>query len=115
MGLDIVLLTIYFICISYLVYQMVLAVEADLEVRVAFIPDPDSLGRALADQLTRQGLSADLGQVEPQLPPPLKPQMGMTLTPPLLRPEARSASDSDGLIAVQVFPRGHSPSNRCQG
>lgn len=109
MGLDIVLLTIYFICIGYLVYQMVLAVEADLEDRVAFIPDPDSLGRALADQLTRQGLSADLGQVETALPPPLKPQMGMTLTPPARRPEARLPSEADGLIAVQVLPQGPQP------
>lgn len=109
MERDIVLLIIYFICIGYLVSQMVLALEADLEDRVTFIPDADALGLALADQLTRQGIAASLGQVETELPPPLKPQVGITLTPPALRPEARSTPENDGLIAVQVIPQGPQP------
>ena len=107
MGLDLVLLTIYFICIGYLAYQMVLAVEGDVEVRLACLPDPEVLGQALADQITRQGLPADLGQVLTALPPPLAPQAGLTLTPPT--PRGQPAGEADGLIAVQVLPQGPQP------
>ncbi|MEB3288304.1 MAG: hypothetical protein VKI82_00215 [Leptolyngbya sp.] len=107
MGLDLVLLTIYFICIGYLAYQMVLAVEADVEVSVACLPDSETLQQALVDQLIRQGLPDDLGQVLAQLPPPLAPMMGLTLVPPT--PRGQPAAESEGLIAVQVLPQGPQP------
>ncbi|MFH7242786.1 MAG: hypothetical protein ACHWZW_08035 [Spirulina sp.] len=109
MGLDILLLTIYFICIGYLGYQMVLSVEAEMEDLVTFIPDPDALGTALADQLTRQGLSADLGQVVMELPSPLKPQVGAVVMPPPLRSDAPNSQAENALIAVQVLPQGPQP------
>jgi hypothetical protein len=103
MGLDLVLLTIYFICIGFLAYPMVRAVE----VRVACLPDPEALGQALADQMARQELPADLGQVLTALPPPLAPKVGLTLTPPT--PRGQPTEKTDGIIAVQVLPQGPQP------
>lgn len=107
MGLDLVLLTIYLICIGSLAYQMVLAAEADVEVRVTCLPDADVLGLALTDQLARQGLPVELGQVVMEMSSPLKPQVGLTLTPPALR--GQPPGDNGGQIAVQVLPQGPQP------
>lgn len=109
MGLDIVLLTIYFLGIGSLGYQMIQAMEANLEDRVAFIPDGGPLEIALADQLSRQGFESNLGQVVSKLSSPMKPQMGITLTPPVLRSGGLAAADNEGLIAVQVLPQGPQP------
>jgi hypothetical protein len=109
MGLDIVLLTIYFLCLGSLGYQMILAMEANLEDRVTFLPDGGPLGIALADQLLRQGFEASLGQVVTELSPPMKPQMGVTLALPALGSGGQASSETDGIIAVQVLPQGPQP------
>lgn len=57
MAADILILTIYFICVVYVLYQMALSVEANLEDQVQIVLDTDTLEAEIAPQLAQQGLS----------------------------------------------------------
>jgi hypothetical protein len=57
MAADILILTIYFICVVYVLYQMALSVEAKLEDQVQVVLDTDTLQAAIAPQLAQQGRS----------------------------------------------------------
>ena len=54
MGADILILTIYFICVVYVLYQMALSVEAGLEDQVAILLDEDTVQEAGTTQLAQQ-------------------------------------------------------------
>ncbi len=112
MEIDILLLTVYFICVGYVIYQMALSVEAQLEDQVALIPDPETLSRSVADQLTNQGLPPGMGEVVAAATEPLKPAMALKLaayTPRPINAPAESAPATDGQILVQVLPQGPHP------
>jgi hypothetical protein len=55
MGADILILTIYFICVVYVLYQMALSVEANLEDQIQIVLDTETLETAIATQLAQQG------------------------------------------------------------
>jgi hypothetical protein len=112
MELDILLLTVYFICVGYVVYQMVLSVEEQLEDQVILIPNPEVLTSSVTDQLARQGVPPEMGEVIAAATPPLKPVMALKLAVYRPRPvntPADSAPELDGQIMVQVLPQGPHP------
>lgn len=107
--LDILLLTVYFICVGYVLYQMALSVDADLEDQVVLIPDGDLLAQSVADQLTRQGIDPALGEVVKAAPAPLKPVVALKLTVPAPKRPNQETPDPDGAVIVQVLPQGAQP------
>lgn len=54
MAADILILTIYFICVLYVLYQMALSVEAKLEDQVKIVLDGEALKEAVTAQLEAQ-------------------------------------------------------------
>ncbi len=54
MGIDILILTIYCICVVYVIYQMALSVEDKLEDQYEVVLDKDTLQEATATQLQQQ-------------------------------------------------------------
>jgi hypothetical protein len=111
MELDILILTVYFICIGYVVYQMALSIEADLEDQVELVPDPDSLESSVRDQLVRQGFGEKSVEVLAAGPYPLKKAMTLHLALPEPRnygPDGGGPRD-EGQIMVQVLPQGPHP------
>jgi hypothetical protein len=116
MEIDILLLTIFFICIGYLIYQMALSIEAELEDQVVLIPNPEALVTALREQLARQGVAEDLGEVVMAAPAPLKPAMAMGLTVPKPRTtQADGTPEIEGQVFVQVLPQGPHPLQPLKG
>ena len=115
MERDILILTVYFICMGYVVYQMALSIEADLEDQVELVPDPDSLEISVRDQLVRQGFGEKSVDVLAAGPAPLGRAMTLRLAlpePKSYGPEGGSAGGSqreEGQIMVQVLPQGPHP------
>lgn len=107
--LDILLLTVYFICVGYVLYQMALSVDADLEDQVSLIPDGDLLAQSVAEQLTRQGIDPSLGELLQAAPAPLKSVMALKLTVPAPKRPNQENPDPDGSVIVQVLPQGAQP------
>jgi hypothetical protein len=56
MTIDLLILTIYFICVAYVVYQMALSVEAQLEDQIVIQLDREMLQSAVVNQLRQQGV-----------------------------------------------------------
>jgi hypothetical protein len=111
MERDILILTVYFICMGYVVYQMALSIEADLEDQVTLLPDAAHLENAVRSQLVRQGFAEQAVEILPAGPPPLKGAMTLRLAMP--EPKSLGPSDSNqdstGHILVQVLPEGRHP------
>jgi len=107
MEIDILLLTIYLICISYVVYQMALSLESQLEDKAKIVPEPELWLAALQDQLTRQGLPGEMATVVGTGPPPLKPAPSLCLAIP--RSRSADQSEQDGQVIIQVLPQGALP------
>ena len=57
MERDILILTVYFICMGYVVYQMALSIEAELEDQVVLVPDAPNLESTVRAHLVGQGFS----------------------------------------------------------
>ncbi|MGF1570622.1 MAG: hypothetical protein ACFCVD_21530 [Nodosilinea sp.] len=113
---DILILTVYFICMIYVVYQMALSVEAELEDQVVLVPEKESLEASVRAQLERQGLAPDIAEVLMLAPPPLKPALALRLVLPEPRtfgPEPEE--EVKGQIMVQVWPQGPHPLQPVQG
>jgi hypothetical protein len=63
MELDFLILTVYFICVGYVVYQMALSIEEELEDQVVLVPDTANLESAVRSQLVRQGFEETSAEV----------------------------------------------------
>ncbi len=110
MEIDILLLTIYLICISYVVYQMALSLEAQLEDRAKIVPESEVWLAAIQDQLTRQGLPGEMATVVEAGPPPLRPAPSLRLAIPRSRSSPTADQpEPDGQVIVQVLPQGALP------
>lgn len=97
MGADILILTIYFICVLYVLYQMALSVEANLEDQVQIVLDAETLNAAIAPQLAQQNRSDLSSKVVSS------PKLSyLELTFPLDKSET-------GRVQIQVNPQGERP------
>lgn len=107
MEVDILLLTVYFICLGYVTYQMALSLEAELEDQIKILPDHEVLKSSVQDQLARQGLPPTLAEVIAMAPSPLKPLLSLQLHILNSRPLGSEAErEIDGQVIVQVLPQG---------
>ena len=107
MQVDILLLTVYFICLGYVIYQMALSLEAELEDQIKVLQDQEILKSSVQDQLARQGLPPALAEVTALAPAPLKPLPSLQLQ--VLTPSPFSSEEDrevDGQVIVQVLPQG---------
>lgn len=110
MELDILILTVYFICIGYVVYQMALSVEAELEDQVVLVPDLEGLQTSVRAQLANQGLSPSAAEALAAAPPPLKGGVALSLM--VTEPRVGPPPEDDiplGQIMAQVLPQGPHP------
>ncbi|MGB6017844.1 MAG: hypothetical protein WBG32_24130 [Nodosilinea sp.] len=112
MEIDILILTVYFICIGYVVYQMALSIEAELEDQVVLVPDAASLESSVRSQMVRQGFAETTAEVLAGVEP-LGKAVSLRLVVPeprsLAPPEDRPETPQTGQIVVQVLPQGPQP------
>ncbi|WP_017297879.1 hypothetical protein [Nodosilinea nodulosa] len=113
MERDLLILTVYFICVGYVVYQMALSIEEELEDQVVLVPDVASLESSLRSQLVRQGFAETAAEVVPGGIEPLGKAAALRLVVPeprsLAPPENRPEPPQEGQIVVQVLPQGPYP------
>ncbi|WOD40874.1 hypothetical protein [Nodosilinea sp. E11] len=113
MELDFLILTVYFICVGYVVYKMALSVEEELEDQVVLVPDGENLESAVRSQLARQGFLETTAKVLQSGEGPLAKAISLQLTMPEPRSMApdsdRDDDQDDGLITMQVLPQGPHP------
>ncbi|WP_035991294.1 hypothetical protein [Leptolyngbya sp. KIOST-1] len=119
MEIDILILTVYFICVGYVVYQMALSIEEELEDQVVLVPDGASLESSVRSQLVRQGFAEDAAEVLQAGVEPLGKSVSLRLVVPeprsLAPPNQRSDELQTGQIVVQVLPQGPHPLKPIQG
>lgn len=113
MERDLLILTVYFICMGYVVYQMALSIEEELEDQVVLVPDAASLESAVRSQLVRQGFAETAAEVLQSGVESLGKSVSLKLTMPeprSLAPAENSADQkAEGQIVVQVLPQGPHP------
>lgn len=97
MGRDILILTIYFICVIYVLYQMALSVEAKLEDQIQIVLDQEGLQKAIAPQLERQNRKDITAKIVAEK------------TPPYLELTFPQGKDTPTKVQVQVSPQGRKP------
>jgi hypothetical protein len=97
MGTDLLILTVYFICVVYVLYQMALSVESSLEDQLVIVLDKESLQAAVTAQLEQQ--TAYQAQAE------VLTEKGISL----LKLTFLRGEETVGAIALQVLPQGRRP------
>jgi hypothetical protein len=113
MEIDFLILTVYFICMGYVVYKMALSIEEELEDQVVLVPDAAGLESTVRSQLVRQGFAETAAAVlQPGAGAPGK-AVSLQLTVPeprsLAPDEDQPAEPEEGQIMVQVLPQGPHP------
>jgi len=101
MGVEFLILTVYFICIIYVLYQMALSVEDKLEDQVEIILQGEALQAAVNAQLQQQVLY--LASAETQV------VAGKSLLTITFFKEAEDQDEAIGTVALQVMPQGKLP------
>lgn len=115
MERDFLILTVYFICMGYVVYQMALSIEEELEDQVVLVPDGETLESTVRSQLVRQGFLATTVKVLQSGEGPLGKAVSLQLTMPEPRSlapandRAEEEARGEGLIVMQVLPQGPHP------
>lgn len=97
MGVELLILTVYFICVVYVLYQMALSVEDKLEDQVAIVLQGEELQNAVNAQLQQQILYR--AEAETQT------MGGISL----LKITFFEQEEPAGAIAFQVMPQGKKP------
>ncbi|MGB3200928.1 MAG: hypothetical protein WBA99_08495 [Nodosilinea sp.] len=119
MEIDILILTVYFICIGYVVYQMALSIEEELEDQVVLVPDAANLESSVRSQMVRQGFAETAVEVLQPGANPLGKAVALRLVVPeprsLAPPDDRPESPQVGQIVVQVLPQGPQPLQPLKG
>lgn len=98
MATDIFILTIYLICVVYVLYQMALSVEEKLEDQVEIVLDGDLLKKAVNSQLTQQTfyqVEADVGKTDKNIS--------------FLKMSFANQGQATSKVLVQVTPQGKRP------
>lgn len=113
METDFLILTVYFICMGYVVYKMALSIEEELEDQVVLVPDAAGLESAVRSQLVRQGFAETAAAVLQPGAGALGKAVSLQLTVPeprsLATPDDRPDEPDAGQITVQVLPQGPHP------
>jgi hypothetical protein len=107
MQTDLLILTVYFICIGYVLYQMALSLAAEQEDKVNLLPDGETLLNTVRSQLVQQRWP----QVEVELlaaaQAPLMPGLALQVAAPVLRAAMGQGGETPmGQVVVQVLPQG---------
>lgn len=103
MGTDILILTVYFIIIVYVLYQMALSFEARLEDQVNIQLDGDTLKTTVTSQLQQQGWEEVIeAQILPNPPKPLEGKPCLAISIP-------QGEDQTAPLLIQVLPQGTKP------
>ncbi|MGF1460937.1 MAG: hypothetical protein ACFBSG_18150 [Leptolyngbyaceae cyanobacterium] len=97
MGVEVLILTIYFICVIYVLYQMALSVEDKLEDQVEIFLAGEELAAAINAQLQRQTLYI----AEAETPAPGSSLLKISFFD--------NDEDPMGAISIQVMPLGKRP------
>lgn len=97
MGVEILILTIYFICVLYVLYQMALSVEDKLEDQVKIVLQDEELQNAVNAQLQQQALYRATAET----------QTAGDVS--LLKITFFEEEEPVGTIAFQVMPQGKKP------
>ncbi|MGB3139142.1 MAG: hypothetical protein WBB18_20205 [Nodosilinea sp.] len=113
MEIDILILTVYFICIGYVVYKMALSIEEELEDQVVLVADVAGLESSVSQQLVQQGFEKSAAEV----PQGGEGALGKAAALRLVLPEPRSLAPREerpeqpqaGEILIQVLPQGPHP------
>ncbi|HEY9736535.1 MAG TPA: hypothetical protein V6D06_09640 [Trichocoleus sp.] len=105
MTTDLLILTIYFICVAYVIYQMALSIEAKLEDQITIQLDRELLQTSVTNQLRQQGIESVGVEVLEAGPPPLGRAACLSLRVPM----AVQDDVVEGTVAVQVSPQGTRP------
>lgn len=105
MTIDLLILTIYFICVAYVVYQMALSVEAQLEDQIVIQLDRDMLQSAVVNQLRQQGVDGIGVEILDAGMAPLAKAACLSLRVPI------QVHDEvvEGTVAIQISPQGARP------
>ncbi|MEM8542524.1 MAG: hypothetical protein AAGF66_00845 [Cyanobacteria bacterium P01_H01_bin.119] len=105
MTTDLLILTIYFICVGYVLYQMALSLERRYEDQIEIHLESDPLQTDVTQQLTNQGkanqIKAEVVAANPKSPKSRSLVLSL-LSPINNRPPT-------GSIALQVLPQGKKP------
>lgn len=110
MGTDLLLLTIYFICIGYVVYQMALELEAKLEDQVKLVPAFEDLELSITNQLQRQNISDVKVSILVGEASPLGGGSTLGLSIPIPQSsDSGSGTAVAGQLLIQVLPQGARP------
>lgn len=102
MGVEFLILTIYFICVTYVLYQMALSVEAKLEDQVRIVLNAEILQSTVTTQLNQQSLYHAEAEVETQGQEKKEDKA-------LLKITFFYNMQPVGLVALQVSPVGKLP------
>ncbi|NER81932.1 MAG: hypothetical protein F6K42_20675 [Leptolyngbya sp. SIO1D8] len=97
MAPDILILTIYLICVVYVLYQMALSVEANLEDQLELVLEGENLQAAIAAQLQQQNRYQAQAEV-------LADKSGSLLQLTFLNQD-----QAIGQVVLQVLPQGRRP------
>ncbi|ASC69698.1 hypothetical protein XM38_006270 [Halomicronema hongdechloris C2206] len=100
MATDILILTVYFICVAYVGYQMALSIESQLEDQLRIDLDREALQTAVTSQVRQQPGGVGVQVATDETP-------GLQLQVPL-RSHDREASRT-GTVIVRVMPLGQRP------
>ncbi|MBE9136107.1 hypothetical protein IQ254_02630 [Nodosilinea sp. LEGE 07088] len=113
MERDFLILTVYFICMGYVIYQMALSLEQDLEDQVVLVADGETLESTVRSQLVRQGFAETTATVLKPGSGPLPKGVSLRLAVPeprsLAPVEGTAKPQGDGEIVIQVLPQGPHP------
>lgn len=110
MGPDILILTIYFICLFYVVYQMALSLEKKLDDQVSLKLSDDLLRIGLQEQLQQLGITSITAETAENGPLGKGGFLKLSLNLGSILPlEADQEPPPNGNIMVQVTPQGPQP------
>lgn len=97
MGVEFLILTVYFICVVYVLYQMALSIEAKREDQYEIVLNDESLKAAIADQLPQPALYQGKADIQADS------RSG------LLKITFFQQEEAVGAVSIQVKPIGKQP------
>ncbi|MEO0537540.1 MAG: hypothetical protein AAF215_27230 [Cyanobacteria bacterium P01_A01_bin.123] len=104
MSTDLLILTVYFICVGYVLYQMALSLEKRFEDQIAIHLDSDSLQTEVTGQIGQQGKTNRMTAEVVEAVNGLRSLVLSLWTSP-------QGEKPNGTVEIQVLPQGRKPLN----